>query len=123
LHDRLADIGAQEINGVITNLAMGRLMPLTQPANGVTYAEKLKKEEGVVDWQQSAAHIDRMVRALNPWPGVWTELFGTRVKILKTSLQPADGIEKTCGDGKIYLTELQPDGGKPMAAKAFMQGR
>jgi methionyl-tRNA formyltransferase len=123
LHDQLADIGAREINSLLANLAAGKIMSMIQPANGVTYAEKLRKEEGIVDWRQSALHIDRMVRALNPWPGVWTELFGKRVKILKASLTPADGIEKICGDGKIYLTELQPDGGKPMSAKAFAQGR
>jgi methionyl-tRNA formyltransferase len=124
LHDTLADIGAQEINSIITDLAAGKITPTPQPVDGVTYADKLKKEESIVDWAQPAAHIDRRVRALNPWPGVWAELFGKRVKILRTSLAPTENaIEQNCSDGKIYLTELQPDGGKPMAAKAFMQGQ
>ena len=124
LHDTLARLGAEGINGVITDFASGKITPTAQPGNGVTYADKLKKEEGIVDWSLPAVQIDRMVRALNPWPGVWTELFGQRVKILKASLSPAaDAIEKDCGEGKIYLLELQPEGGKAMPAKAFMQGR
>lgn len=124
LHDALANIGAAEINRLLSDLAAGKITPMPQPTGGVTYAEKLKKEDSVLDWSSPAAHIHRMVRALNPWPGVWTELQGTRVKIQETRLQEIpDGIKKICGDGQpIFITQLQPEGGKSMSAKAFLQG-
>jgi methionyl-tRNA formyltransferase len=119
----LTRLGADGINGVITDLAAGKISPIPQPTDGVTYAEKLKKEEGIIDWSLPAAQIHRIVRALNPWPGVWTELYGKRVKILSAELHSIDdALALNCLDGKIYVTQLQPEGGKSMDAKAFEQG-
>lgn len=124
LHDTLAKIGAQEINQLLDDLNKGKIMALPQPEDGVTYADKLKKEEGNIDLNNSPkVEIDRKVRALNPWPGVWTQISGRRVKILKLADQPGeDTFEQNCADGVISLLEIQPENGKRMSAKAFAQG-
>lgn len=123
LFETLTRIGAEGINDVVTDLAAGKITAQPQPSDGVTYAEKLRKDESIVDWSLPAIQIHRMVRALNPWPGVWAEWHGRRVKILAAQLNAADGaIAQSCGDGKIYITNIQPDGGKPMSASAFLSG-
>nr|HRJ13238.1 methionyl-tRNA formyltransferase [Alphaproteobacteria bacterium] len=96
LQGTLAKIGAREINKVISDLNEGRIMPMPQDEKDVTYAEKLRKEEGQVDWKSDAHHIGRMVRALNPWPGVYFDIGEDRIKILKAEL-----LEETGPAGKI----------------------
>ena len=85
LHDVLARIGAEMIVEVLAT----HPPPEPQPEQGVTYAPKLGREDGRIDWTQPADAIDRQVRAFDPWPGTFTTLDGETLKVL--SVAPADG--------------------------------
>ncbi len=136
VHDALAAIGAQAIVADLRRLAAeGRLKTVPQPENGVTYAQKLSKEEARIDWQLPAPTMARKIRAFNPVPGAWTEWDGKPLKIWQAeaadgSGQPgevlacnADGLTVACGQGVLHITELQPAGSKKMSATAFSAGR
>ncbi len=69
VHDRLADLGARLIVSTLDGLLRRSIEPVAQPMEGVTYAHKLGKEEGVLDWRRPAAELERKVRAFHPWPG------------------------------------------------------
>jgi methionyl-tRNA formyltransferase len=135
LHDELAALGAAELMKVLPELAAGRLSAHAQPALGITYAEKLSKAEARIDWQHSAARIDRQIRAFNPWPVAEAVLDGEPVKMLKSRLANApanaapagtvlglrdDALEIACGDGVLQVLELQRAGRKAVAARDFL---
>lgn len=88
LHDELSAIGSAMIEDVLDDLADKKGVDLTvQPNEGVTYAHRLEKEEGRVDWTCPAEEIDCRIRALNPWPGTWClAAGGARLKILEAGL-------------------------------------
>lgn len=144
LHDKLADLGAQAIVQALALAEQGRLSAQPQPAAGVCYAEKIRKDEARLDWQQSAASLVRKSRALDPFPGCVTERQlpdgkSETLKIwrleLQASAQPAPcgqvqassaaGISLACGaDGRerVLATQLQKAGGKRLAAADFLAG-
>ncbi len=133
LHDALADLGARLILPALEGVADGTLTPVAQPTDGVSYAEKLTRDEGAIDWRQSAGFIDRQVRALNPAPGVWFLIGPDRIKLLAATLEPYDGdappgtlidgdFAIACGGGLIRPTRLQRAGGKPVDRRAFLNG-
>ena len=82
LHDNLAELGATAISTVLQDLPHYQAQATAQDSSQANYAEKLIKTEGEIDWAQSAAHIERQIRGLTPWPGAYTFLKGARVKIL-----------------------------------------
>ena len=131
LHDSLAALGAGLVVEALAGLAEGRLAAAAQPAEGVTYARKLEKDEGRIDWSRPAAEIERMVRGLNPWPGVWCEIGGERLKVL--AAEPAAGggppgtvldgrFTVACGAGALRPTRVQRPGKAPMAAADLLRG-
>ena len=132
LHDRLAALGASLVVRALAGLAAGTLAALQQPAEGVTYAKKLTREEGRLDWRKTAAELERAVRALNPAPGVWLEHGGERIKVLAAEIvAAASGAPGTvldaaltvaCGSGALRLTRLQRPGRAPMEADALLRG-
>jgi len=137
LHDRLADVGAQRIVGVLRRLgAEGSLASTPQPHDGVTYAHKIERTEMEIDWESDADAIDRQVRAFAPQPGARTALPGGPIKILRAhpvehALTAApgtvlasspDGIDVACGRGALRVLELQPAGGRRMSVDAFLAG-
>src|SRR3546814_12628503 len=79
----------------VHDFAAGRITPQPQPADGVTYAAKLARDEGRIDWAQPAVAIDRAVRALNPGPGTFFELNGERIKLLAAEPVPGKGTPGT----------------------------
>ena len=131
LHDVLAELAARMVGPIIANLASGRAAPRQQPEEGVTYAPKIDKLEARLDWSRPATFLERQLRALNPWPGCWTEVDGERLLVLRGELAAGAGLPGevlddrmtvACGEGALRLTEVQRAGGKPMSAEAFLRG-
>jgi methionyl-tRNA formyltransferase len=131
LHDALARIGAPLMLRALHAFAKGEIAPQPQPAEGVTYAAKLSKDEGRIDWTKSAVEIDRMVRALNPGPGTTFELNGERIKLLACEPVAQSGAPGTllddagtvaCGDGALKLLKLQRPSKSAVAIADFLRG-
>ncbi len=131
LHDRLGEIGARLIVEALSRL--DTLPPIAQPKDGVTYAAKLTKDEGRLDWNRPAAVLARQVRAFDPWPGAWFEHRGERIKVLAaqeagTDVNAASGVvidgmaTIACGEGALQLARLQCPGKGPLAAGEFLRG-
>jgi methionyl-tRNA formyltransferase len=134
VHDRLATLGAALIVSTLDGLVRRTLEPVPQPEQGVTYAHKLGKEEGALDWRRPAAELERKVRAFHPWPGTWFELGGERIKALAAALALTSGAPGTvsigrdgfpvvaCGVGGLMLLKLQRPGKAAQSADAFLRG-
>ncbi|HYH36792.1 MAG TPA: methionyl-tRNA formyltransferase [Azospirillum sp.] len=133
LHDALADLGARVIVEALDGLAAGRLTAEPQPEDGVTYAAKLTREDGRLDWSKDAAYVERQVRALTPWPGCWFDAAGERIKVLKAELVPSgpaaapgtvvdDRLTIACNEGAVRLTLVQRPGKAPVDGAAFLRG-
>ncbi len=128
LHDALSAIGAR-----LALRALEDAPPATpQPEEGATYAPKLTRDDGKLDWSHTAAALDRQVRALNPWPGTFTTLEGETLKILAATPEPGTGTPGTVldanlliatGEGALRLTRIQAPGRAAMQAEAFLRGR
>ena len=136
VHDALADLGAQAIVADLQQLQQtGRLNASPQPQTGITYAQKLSKEEAKIDWNESALVIERKIRAFNPVPGAWVEYQNQPLKIWQAEAVEqsgragevlaisSDGLIVACGEGALNITELQPAGSKRMPVAAFAAGR
>ena len=133
LHDRLAALGARLVVQGLHALTAGRLSPVPQPAQGVTYAHKIDKAEGLIDWQASAELIERRVRAFDPNPGCSFEWAGQTVKVWRARVVRAEGtagqrlaagdghLLMACGDGALDLLELQAPGGRRVGVRDFLQ--
>lgn len=135
VHDALMKLGAEAIVADLQRLAQtGKLSSTPQAQEGITYANKLSKEEAKIQWQEDAEVIARKIRAFNPVPSAWTELDGKPLKIWQAHVvqqqgqagqvlsSHADGIVVACGKHAIQITELQAAGSKRMNAAAFVAG-
>jgi methionyl-tRNA formyltransferase len=134
VHDRLAELGGRLIVSTLDALVGRTIEPVPQPDDGVTYAHKLGKEEGALDWRRPAAELERKVRAFHPWPGTWFDVEGERIKVLGAALALAAGAPGTvsisrdgfpvvaCGVGGLKLLKLQRAGKSAQAADAFLRG-
>ena len=135
VHDALMSLGAAAIVADLQQLKTeGRLKSVKQPEEGVTYAQKLSKEEARIDWNESAAVIERKIRAFNPVPAAWVEYQGKPMKIWRAEVVAqqgragevlscsADGLVVACGENALKITELQPSGSKRMPIAAFAAG-
>ncbi len=131
LHDALAALGARLIVQALSQLEAGTLAATPQPAKGVTYAAKLGKDEGRLDWRRPARDLERAVRAFAPWPGAWFEQAGERFKVLAAELGEGEGAPGTvlddsltvaCGEGALRLLKVQRAGKGPVEAAAFLRG-
>ena len=137
LYSELAALGAAMIHEVIDDIAARDALPPMIPQDDAlsTYAPMLKKEDGLIDWNQSAAEIDCQIRGLNPWPGVYTfNGKGHRLKVLEavpvseqSSAPPGTIFGKglvACGQGSVLkLVKVQPDNAKPMDVAGAVNGR
>ena len=132
----LTELGARAIVADLQQLAQNRSLSATpQAADGVTYAQKLSKEEAKINWQKPAEVIERKIRAFNPTPAAWTlwqvaPLKIWRADVIEQSGRPgevlsfsADGLVVACGDQALRITELQPAGSKRMEIAAFAASR
>lgn len=136
LHDELSALGSVMIEEVLDDLvADGHLTYELQNDDESCYASMLRKEDGIVHWGQGAEEIDRQIRALNPWPGVWTSAGGKRLKILEAvpsdEIRPHDGIgtimdkdgHVACGlNSVLKLITVQPENAKRMDFAAALNG-
>lgn len=128
VHDALAALGGRLIVDV---LSADLPAAVPQPEEGSTYAPKLDRAEGRIDWTDSAASLDLKIRALNPWPGVWCERDGARLRVLAATPVPGSGEPGTvidapltvaCGDGALRLDRVQRAGKSAMAADEYVRG-
>ena len=135
VHDALMNLGAAAIVADLQQLKTeGRLKSVKQPEEGVTYAQKLSKEEARINWSESAAVIERKIRAFNPVPAAWVEYQGKPMKIWRAEVVAqqgragevlfcsSDGLIIACGENALKITELQPSGSKRMDIAAFAAG-
>lgn len=134
LFEKLAHLGAELLLETLPRYVSGKIVPQPQPEEGITYAPMLKKEDGLLDFTQPAAALERRVRAMNPWPGAYFEWRGAPLKVLRAHVgeapSPGPGRRLTvegrpalgCGEGILILEEVQPAGKRPMSGKAFLAG-
>jgi methionyl-tRNA formyltransferase len=134
----LAELGAEVLVEVLDAMAAGRATETPQDESLVTYAAKITKAEGAVDWGLPAERIHNLVRGLQPWPLVSGRIAGTRVLLHRTELTPAvspdrpgtivraepDRFEIAAGDGHVLrIKVIQPEGRRAMSAREFLAGR
>ncbi len=137
LGPRLAETGGQLIVRALESLRCGAAHRMPQVESAATYAPKLKKEDGRIDWSLPAKVIAHRIRGFQPWPGAYCEWpLGSAkfLKILKARVEDAGGAPGTvigtdgagplvaCGTGSLRLLEVQPEGKKPMSGSAFLCG-
>ena len=137
LHDRLARMGGRAITEALAELEAGTLTPTPQDASQATYARKLDKEEGRIDWNQSADAIERRIRAFNPWPVCNTRDGDTTLRILQGQVtspgEPIDppgtvltrdreGAQVQCGEGVLNIQQIQLSGKNPQSIADLING-
>jgi methionyl-tRNA formyltransferase len=140
LHDRLADLAPEAMNAALDLIAAGAA-PRTPQDNGLaTYAGKLTRENGRIDWSLPAADIERHIRAMNPWPAAFTgvplassevarlKIHSVAIEAVEPSLPGAllradrDGIVVAAGEGALRLLEVQGEGGRRMRSSEWLKG-
>ena len=135
----LARIGARALVEAVDALAQGRAVETPQNESDATYAHKIEKADGVVDWAKPAREIHNQIRGLHPWPHAYAELQGERIILLRsetthglpgTRAEPGSVIEAYAdqftvqtGDGILRLLMLQREGRRPVTAREFLAGR
>lgn len=135
LTEELFHVGAQMLCDVIMPYAAGTLTPTPQDDSLASYIGLLSRDNGRIDWHQPATQIERMIRAYDPWPGSHTTVLGQPLRILQASLtnvngtlvpgsvvDGTDGVVVVCGHGALQLQQVQPAGGKVMAASDWRRG-
>ncbi len=134
LFEALSTLGADLLIETLPVYMDGKIAPEPQPEDGATYAPMLKKEDGRLDFNQSAIELERRIRAMNPWPGAWFEWNGNLLKVSRGVVSEGRGKEVgsrlivdgrpavRCADGILILDEVQPPGKKVMPGKAFLSG-
>jgi methionyl-tRNA formyltransferase len=138
LHDRLAEIGARLLVRTIPAYVSGAIQPRPQPAEGMTYAGKIKKQDGEIHWDRPARVIWNRVRAMIPWPGAFTHLPASPqphlLKIWNAELAEGsgapgsvlqvdkNGIVVACGEEALRILSLQREGGRRLIVAEFLAG-
>jgi methionyl-tRNA formyltransferase len=138
LHDRLAELGASLLVRTIPPFVAGTIQPRPQPAEGVSYAPRIKKEDGLIDWSLGAAVIRNRIRGLAPWPGAFTFLLGSpkphllklwEAEVVDRNGAPGEivqadktGIVVACGQKAVRVLRLQREGGRKLSAQEFLAG-
>jgi methionyl-tRNA formyltransferase len=136
VEEQLAERGATLLLTVVDRFAEGGVIETPQDHSAATYAPKIVKTEGPVDWSRPARTIHNMVRGLQPWPLASTTIGGVRCLIHRTALvdQPGGALPGTIthaagetiivatGEGSIGIVQLQPEGRRPMPARDFLSG-
>lgn len=137
LHDRLAAMGANLLVRVIPDFVAGKITPRPQPSEGVSYAPKITKAEGLIDWNAPARVIWNHVRGLVPWPGAFTHLLTQAApqllkvwdtEVIEQTGPPGEilavdqGIVVGCARNAVRILALQREGGRRLTATQFQAG-
>lgn len=131
LHDALSRLGADLMLRALAAAERGSLALTPQPAAGVTYANKISKNETRINWSKPWKQVHDHIRGLSPFPGAWFEIDGVRVKALRSTRGDGSGAAGTaldnkltiaCGAGAVRLTQVQRAGKQPMSADEFLRG-
>ncbi|AQP99768.1 methionyl-tRNA formyltransferase [Pseudoalteromonas aliena] len=135
LYTKLAELGPDALIETINKLANGEITPEPQNDELANYAKKLSKEEANIDWSMSALQIERNIRSFNPWPVCFTQMGEQTVKVYQAQVvlqsgnpgqilsSDKNGVVVACGEHALCITQLQPQGKKPMAINDFLNGR
>lgn len=140
LHDKMAVVGAEVLKNTLTELKNGTLNRIPQDDSMSSYAPMMSKELGLIDWNKTVQQIHNLVRGTDPWPGAYTFLNGSRMRIWRTAITPdvshkadnaafgeiikvdTDGILVNCYDGDILIKEVQFDSSKRMSVRDYIRG-
>ncbi|MBN9413288.1 MAG: methionyl-tRNA formyltransferase [Candidatus Paracaedimonas acanthamoebae] len=131
LHDQLAPLGASLLLKTLEDLQHDQITPQPQPSEGVTYAHKITKQEGQLDWAQEAKMLERQVRAFTPWPGAWFIWQDEIYKVLAAEVLSLSGkvgqvlddqLTIACGQQAFRPQLIQKQGKKPCSLKDFLNG-
>ena len=131
LHDVLSRLGADLMLRALAAAERGSLTLTLQPDKGVTYAEKISKNETRIDWSKPWKQVHDHIRGLSPFPGAWFEIDGARIKALRSTKGEGSGAAGTalddkftiaCGTGAVRLTQVQRAGKEPMSADELLRG-
>lgn len=136
LTERLAELGAQQIVKTLEQLEAGNLEPIPQDESRATFAPRLKKEQGHMNWNQPAQKVYNLYRGLTPWPGVFGFLRGKRILLTDLNLdslnvQGEPGCLETDAQGNLYIyaapgrlriRNLKPEGKRVLSAEEFVRG-
>ncbi len=141
LNHALAELAPNVLMDAIHDIASGKVTRVLQDESLVTYAPKLSRQNGLIDWKEDALEIERMIRAYDPWPGTYTVFRDKtgrpkRLKIFpfadcksKTKGVPGEilsinenGIVDACGKGSLVVRQVQPEGGRKMPVSSFAAG-
>jgi len=131
LHDKCAKIGGELLLKVLNNI--DNLPRIPQTTESSTYASKLKKEEGFINWQETSYQLDCKIRGMNPWPSVYFKYNDKIIKVLEANYSDINhsqapgtvinnNFEIACGRGTLILTKLQQEGKRPLFAEEFLRG-
>jgi len=133
LHDRLAKVAPETLLESLELLENGRAPRIPQHDALATYASKLKREDGKIDWTNPADAIERKIRAFDPWPGAFMKYDGQNLKIFSATilalrgtpgeiLQSEKGLVIAAGEGALSLGQVQLEGKRRMTAAEFLRG-
>ena len=138
LSEKLSDAGASLLIETLELIEKGKVVFIKQDDSAATYAPKLKKEDGLINWSEPALKIHNRVRGLLPWPGAYTYYDGKILKLLQTKLPDKAAVEKASpgevldigkegiavrtGSGDLMIEYLQLEGKKDMDAASFVRG-
>jgi methionyl-tRNA formyltransferase len=135
LHNKLMELGAPLMVKTITNLMNRRIIPIPQDETKATYSRLVKKTDGLLDWNLDNEPLERIVRAMNPWPGAFFVMGKDHVKVWRAEGLPgngepgmikyvtSEGIVLGTGKGLLMLTEVQAPSKKRISASEFARGR
>ena len=139
LYPRLSLLGSEALIEALRMLHAGTLSETPQDDSLATYAPMLKKEHGRIDWSKPAREVRNLIRGMTPWPSACASHEGKGLKVISAAVREdfpgtsgapgeilevgRDGIVVACGEGTLSLGQVQPEGGRPMASRAYAMGR
>jgi methionyl-tRNA formyltransferase len=135
LHDRLATLGANCINDLLTNIMLSEIKAIEQDSSKATYAHKISKQEAQIDWTRPARELERKIRAFNPFPIAYAVINDINIRLWEAHIKPApdnliagtilnnkSSLDIMTGGGVLAITQLQLPGKRIVSAKDFLNG-